>query len=213
MNLPDFDYMFALRLEYTDVYNDEYIIIQELKKILLDIINDNNTVNEHLINFYKEYNIDIDISALTPEITEEKNDVYYESGFNNMIAISYPPQNMNEFLQNIENEPQLQNIYNNINMINMIYDMINMIQPPELTDVATPLDETEYTKIKNYVLETKHDDNCSICLCELDKDEKVSSLPCSHLYHEECIMSYLKDYHRICPVCRTEVGKRKDTNI
>jgi hypothetical protein len=195
MNMPDFDYMFALRLEYTDLYDNEYKIIQELKSTLLIIDDNNNVVNQHIINFYKEYNIDIDISALTIEQPEEKDYIN-----------SLP--HIHEFI--FEHNHQIQNIYNNINMINTLNDLINSLQQPEMVDVATPLDETEYTKIKTYTLEEKHDACCSICLGDLDKDEQVSCLPCYHIYHEECIMTYLKDYHRICPICRTEVGKRKE---
>ena len=196
MSLPDFDYMFALRIELSDLYEDEYNIINELKKTLLDINQDENIINQHIINFYKEYNIEIDETALTEmDIPEQKND-----------NIEYKID-----IISLNNIPLLQNVYNNMNIINQLNDILSNINLPQnLEDVATPLDESEFNKIKTFILEEKHESSCSICLGCLDQSESVCELPCNHIYHEDCIMQYLKDYHRICPVCRTEVGKRRE---
>ncbi|KAF8085181.1 hypothetical protein N665_0677s0011 [Sinapis alba] len=46
---------------------------------------------------------------------------------------------------------------------------------------------------------------CSICLIEFKKGDTISTLPCAHFYHKECISQWL-DENKICCVCKAEVG-------
>ncbi|XP_052207852.1 RING finger protein mug145-like [Diospyros lotus] len=47
--------------------------------------------------------------------------------------------------------------------------------------------------------------NCgAICLEKFEPREEVTVTPCDHLFHEECIMPWLKSNSR-CPVCRFSV--------
>lgn len=43
--------------------------------------------------------------------------------------------------------------------------------------------------------------NCSICLEVLDCGDSVIRLPCTHLFHENCITDWLKT-SKSCPNCR-----------
>lgn len=51
--------------------------------------------------------------------------------------------------------------------------------------------------------------DCSVCLNELilcggddgDGEERVSRMPCGHVYHESCILTWLKK-RNCCPLCR-----------
>ena len=46
------------------------------------------------------------------------------------------------------------------------------------------------------------DCNCSICLDEFRKNEKIITLEsCKHFFHKECLDIWLQD-HNTCPVCR-----------
>ncbi|XP_010468167.1 PREDICTED: putative RING-H2 finger protein ATL61 [Camelina sativa] len=46
---------------------------------------------------------------------------------------------------------------------------------------------------------------CAICLAELVDGDKARALPsCDHLFHVECIDSWLKS-HSTCPICRKSV--------
>lgn len=46
--------------------------------------------------------------------------------------------------------------------------------------------------------------HCSICLGEYEEDEKLTKLPCSHIYHEECINSWCSNHTR-CPLCNFDL--------
>ncbi|KAL9191575.1 hypothetical protein ACHAXT_001281 [Thalassiosira profunda] len=45
---------------------------------------------------------------------------------------------------------------------------------------------------------------CSICLCEYDKGEKVTRLPCDHVFHEACLGSWTENHIR-CPLCNCDL--------
>ncbi|ONK69404.1 uncharacterized protein A4U43_C05F22500 [Asparagus officinalis] len=45
---------------------------------------------------------------------------------------------------------------------------------------------------------------CAVCKDEISAEEKAKMLPCSHCYHEECILPWLK-MRNTCPLCRFEL--------
>ena len=45
-------------------------------------------------------------------------------------------------------------------------------------------------------------DDCSICLSELKKKQKIVKLSCNHYFHLECIS---KVNSNACPLCRCEI--------
>lgn len=46
---------------------------------------------------------------------------------------------------------------------------------------------------------------CVICLGEFEGGEIIINLPCNHLFHHQCISSWLKKSHTSCPICRVNV--------
>ncbi|KAL4273107.1 hypothetical protein GQ457_13G022750 [Hibiscus cannabinus] len=48
------------------------------------------------------------------------------------------------------------------------------------------------------------DDDCTICLEGFEGGSYAARMPCSHVFHGECIEEWLKQSH-YCPVCRFEM--------
>lgn len=46
---------------------------------------------------------------------------------------------------------------------------------------------------------------CSVCLCEYEKEDKLVSLPCNHVFHDDCITSWTDNNTR-CPLCNTDLA-------
>jgi hypothetical protein len=49
-----------------------------------------------------------------------------------------------------------------------------------------------------------NDSPCSICQEDFKLGEQVPQLPCKHLFHEECVVPWLK-LNGTCPVCRSKL--------
>ncbi|KAK9153088.1 hypothetical protein Sjap_000568 [Stephania japonica] len=49
---------------------------------------------------------------------------------------------------------------------------------------------------------------CAICLEDFFANEEVLVTPCNHMFHEECIGTWLKDNGQ-CPVCRFAISDRR----
>jgi hypothetical protein len=46
---------------------------------------------------------------------------------------------------------------------------------------------------------------CHICLVEYEDGDHIRVLPCQHEYHKACVDKWLKEVHRVCPLCRGDV--------
>lgn len=46
---------------------------------------------------------------------------------------------------------------------------------------------------------TKGGQDCGVCQCELEMGEEMTSLPCGHKFHTECINEWLLKYNNSCP--------------
>jgi len=83
---------------------------------------------------------------------------------------------------------------------NVVYELQQVI-----VDIPDPCTEpcTEFAPL---VVEGDVGD-CGICLCAMEKGEKIIPLPCqpnhNHVFHQECIEPWLRN-HRTCPTCRGE---------
>lgn len=60
----------------------------------------------------------------------------------------------------------------------------------------------------NYKLQNTQEadrDPCIICRLDYEDGDALTTLPCKHAYHSECINNWLK-INKACPVCSTEVS-------
>ena len=54
------------------------------------------------------------------------------------------------------------------------------------------------------MVEKYKDHPCSICCEEPKENDKITTLPCKHHYHENCVKKWLK-MHNSCPICRKKI--------
>ena len=142
----------------------------------------------------------------------------HNSNYSNIFTIPLNSNLNNSLLPQLENIisnqpvlPQEFNLFTNlINNITTNNFYNNNLQPvPEYEeDVLVTLDDKDL----NDLITSKasgNEDRCTICLGDIEKDEDIINLKCSHTFHDECLRQYLKDYDFKCPICREEVGKSK----
>ncbi|XP_012477876.1 putative RING-H2 finger protein ATL21C [Gossypium raimondii] len=58
--------------------------------------------------------------------------------------------------------------------------------------------------VKMVKVEAGDEEDCIICLEELEVGFYASQMPCSHTFHVDCIEKWLKQSH-YCPICRFEM--------
>ncbi|XP_017058579.1 E3 ubiquitin-protein ligase Iruka [Drosophila ficusphila] len=86
----------------------------------------------------------------------------------------------------------------------IVTQMLNQMEtsgPPPLS--AQRINEIPNVQISAEEVERKI--QCSICWDDFKIDETVRKLPCSHLFHENCIVPWL-NLHSTCPICRKSLA-------
>ncbi|MBA0762273.1 hypothetical protein Gotri_011912 [Gossypium trilobum] len=70
------------------------------------------------------------------------------------------------------------------------------------------LKQTTESSIKEMIekvkVEAGDEEKCMICLEEVEVGFEASQMPCSHVFHDDCIKKWLKQSH-YCPICRFEM--------
>mmetsp|Transcript_3254 Transcript_3254/g.3597 ORF Transcript_3254/g.3597 Transcript_3254/m.3597 type:complete len:197 (-) Transcript_3254:120-710(-) len=72
---------------------------------------------------------------------------------------------------------------------------------------APPASKTAIESLQDIVIHkdiVSENIECSVCKCPFEIDDKATEMPCKHLYHEECLLPWLK-MHNTCPICRYEI--------
>ncbi|KAF5459792.1 hypothetical protein F2P56_019710 [Juglans regia] len=55
--------------------------------------------------------------------------------------------------------------------------------------------------LEKVTLEEGRGENCMVCMAEYEDGMEVTRMPCSHLFHGDCIVKWLLTSH-LCPLCR-----------
>ncbi|KAJ7953311.1 RING finger protein [Quillaja saponaria] len=74
--------------------------------------------------------------------------------------------------------------------------------------VPAPHELVESLPVKLYSKLQKHQEEaaqCYICLVEYEDGDSMRLLPCNHEFHSTCIDKWLKEIHRVCPLCRGDI--------
>ncbi|MBA0736015.1 hypothetical protein Gogos_009611 [Gossypium gossypioides] len=58
--------------------------------------------------------------------------------------------------------------------------------------------------IEKVKVEAGDEEKCMICLEEVEVGFEASQMPCSHVFHDDCIKKWLQQSH-YCPICRFEM--------
>ncbi|CAM0955677.1 unnamed protein product [Alopecurus aequalis] len=88
---------------------------------------------------------------------------------------------------------------------------------PSIGSVPAPKETVECLPVKVYRKPLKHqtdeDTQCYICLVEYEEGDSVRILPCNHEFHLTCVDKWLKEIHRVCPLCRGDVCRSDSSSI
>lgn len=209
-----FAFLFAIRIYLQDDYDNEDDIIKELKKQAqhVEVTNLNEelgSIDQIIFGFYQYYDINISLEQIqNVNITDNINNEDYMSAVELLAGLQInTTTNINEI--NIGTVP-INNHNNMFNAINtLLTGLINYENQDILEDVIVTLDDSELDKLKSTKVESNTDVTCSICLNQVEENEYLTELKCSHKFHSNCIKKYLSEYSCKCPVCRCEVGKPK----
>ena len=82
----------------------------------------------------------------------------------------------------------------------------------EPVEFNTGLSEDEIKNLQIIYTTKEHVEDqciCSICCTSYEEGEEVNKLPCDHLYHKECITSWITS-NGTCPNCRKNVSTGND---
>lgn len=167
------------------------------------------TINEN------DPNENINITNLLDNIIyNSNNDSSGNIQFNNLNnQTANNITNLPTFISDIQNIiPQNMILGPELNIFNTLVNFINNTphfnhqQATTQEDVLVTMDEEEVDNLIKEVVIEKQPERCTICLQDIDKDEHMIKLKCSHYYHAECITKYLKEFDYKCPICRENIG-------
>ena len=78
-------------------------------------------------------------------------------------------------------------------------------------DVVTRgLSPSEMQRLERVRASGDEDGTCAPCMEGFQLNQPLIRLPCSHLYHRDCIAKWLEN-HRTCPTCRDRLFDDEDT--
>ena len=100
------------------------------------------------------------------------------------------------------------------NFLNEIIRILERNQEEAARRAHPPTSEKVLKKLKRFPLNDKYckkDKNgkielpsCCICLNDIEKNEETVLLPCGHMFHWNCCLTWLKN-NNTCPMCRFEL--------
>ena len=97
---------------------------------------------------------------------------------------------------------QRENDYPNVD--DMSYEELLALEE-RIGNVNNGLNDQQINKLnKVYFDKKKYNDLCIICQNNFKDREKVLIIPCKHVFHEDCIVPWLKNKKQ-CPFCKSDV--------
>lgn len=222
----DYDFLFAYRysLQEEEGYENEEQIINLLSTELQKMGIPEEEVGTHLKTFYEKFNINFPLENINQIL--HRGQIRYELmrisdliEQNNLTVPALIPilgslapdlpdlipahfnQTANDDDDDYSNMPPLIPI--------TLLNYLNNIPEPVFGSVVSTLKEEEFSKINKYSIIKNLDENCAICLVNMEAKQEIWELECNHKFHGECLETLLKNYNYTCPICRKEVGEAK----
>lgn len=56
------------------------------------------------------------------------------------------------------------------------------------------------------IMYQKESTECKICLENINKNDLIYEIDCTHTFHCDCLLNCLKHQHNKCPICRNEIN-------
>lgn len=107
---------------------------------------------------------------------------------------------------------RLRRFDNQLRSIERIHQYLSELQRAQDFGVSvesTGLSDEQIQSIPLCTVESAADRTCSICLSDLAADAEVRSIPCGHIFHQECLDPWLK-IRDTCPNCVRRVADSSD---
>lgn len=83
--------------------------------------------------------------------------------------------------------------------------------------VPAPNEVVESLPVKVYnkstIVQSEEVTQCYICLLEYEEGDAMRTLPCHHEFHKKCIDKWLKEIHRVCPLCRGDICRSDSVSV
>ena len=185
--------------KYIKKYEDQNNIIKNLELILSEQKEQNKNNNSNNNKHINDIDVINDILASDFETQQLESldnfgneDILFDENFEEDFAIKAVDQQiMDELYPNPDamSYEQLLQLEDNMGKVNKGLTKKQIEKLPEIK-----YDKNKYSE--NY--------QCIICMEEFQKREKVTLLPCGHIFHKNCIKEWLLK-EKSCPFCKSEI--------
>jgi hypothetical protein len=219
------EHLFALGITNDNLNNYLYIFYNTFDIPItlseIEAVNYNNNINNNIdigenliITFYNNLS---DITNNLTNIIDNTNEILDNNldGHQDGSQLNENQLDDNQLDDSFDQMPPLidtsiftllNNIIQPINNPLLVNRFID-IQPPLLQDVVVTTDQNSLDNIETLTINKEMTEKCSICLVEMEENDEYLNIECKHIYHKDCLTTYLQNYNHKCPVCRHEIGQ------
>ena len=165
--------------------------------------------NSYISKYYLDKRLDIlpkelkdGIKIMMVSFTEENGGILemrYNDKLTSIFLFSYKDDN--DYLYDDFDDLHINGYYDDDNDFDE-YDDLNFEAKKGLSKII--LNNMEISKMKNVEKLDTDKKKCTICLENYKNGDDSIALPCIHIFHAECIKTWLKN-NTTCPICKNEI--------
>ena len=160
----------------------------------------NNGLMDHLFNSP----LDIFSNGNNPRINPNFKPGDYEDFYENSNVNNFIPTNNNLDESKVEQDI-IDQLYPDPDK--MTYEQLLQLEE-NVGSVSKGLTNKQISKIPKVIYNSnkfKKDDNkCVVCQYEFKNGETITKLTCGHIFHSECVNTWLSK-NKVCPMCHKEI--------